>query len=441
MAMALRWGSTGSVRSGARALGGACLAGIVLLLLASAAEARVERLRWEDPNASGVAGFNLYVGSAPGVYGTPVDVGRPSKDSSGAHFYDLTVADAATIFVAVTAYDSQRRESAFSNERSYSPPSTGGDPAPEPEPEPAPEPEPSPSPGDGGDTDTGGGGGDTGSGGGGGTGGDTGSGGDSGGGGTGGGSGDPALIWSENFEALPTGNAVPSWMDTRNNGASQDDSLFRVASVSGNKVLTTSSTDAGLHSHYHGPGSAGWTAYEMRGRMRINDADGRIGVTAYSQYPSADVYYSVSTAWQTGEFEIHGHPNPWVQEIGVSCVSKRTGVVAQPNVWYRYRLLVEVETDVTRIRAKVWEDGRAQPSGWQADCSHELPELPYKGTVGVWSGRSGSKFWDDFEVIDIFGGSGQLEPQPIGPPGRPRSHRGSALPRPDPVARERRRVP
>jgi hypothetical protein len=407
--MAMGWGSTRTARAGARVLGAACLT-LALLLLATASQARIERLRWEDPNPSGVAGFKLYVGSTPGTYGTPIDVGRPAKDAAGAHHYDLSVADGATIFVAVTAYDSQGRESAFSNERSFGPTETPSEPEPEPQPEPEPEPEPAPSPspspspdpdsGDGGGTGSGGDGGDT----------------------TPGedpGEADPALIWSENFEAIPTGPVVPSWSDTRNDGASQDDSLFRVASLSGNKVLTTSSTETGIHSHYHGPGSEHWSAYELRGRMRIADAEGRIGVTAYSQYPSADAYYSFITAWQSGEFEIHGHPNPWLQETAVSCSPKGTGVVAAPNVWYRFRLRVEVETDDTRIRAKVWEDGRAEPGAWQADCSHEIPELPYKGTVGVWSGRGGQKYWDDFEVIDIFGGSGQPEPEPLGPPGRP----------------------
>ncbi|HEY8120033.1 MAG TPA: hypothetical protein VII78_01845 [Myxococcota bacterium] len=100
---------------GKRALRAAAL-GALLLGLASAASARSELLRWQHPNASAVAGFKVYVGSATGVYQTTLDVGMPTA-SAGVYSYSLQVPDGSTVFVAVSAYGSTGLEGAKSNEQ------------------------------------------------------------------------------------------------------------------------------------------------------------------------------------------------------------------------------------------------------------------------------------------------------------------------------------
>jgi hypothetical protein len=90
--------------------------GALLLALASAASARTEQLRWQHPDASTVAGFKVYVGNAPGVYQTTLDVGKPTA-SGGIFSYSLQVPDANTVYVSVSAYGATGVEGAKSNEQ------------------------------------------------------------------------------------------------------------------------------------------------------------------------------------------------------------------------------------------------------------------------------------------------------------------------------------
>jgi len=73
-------------------------------------------LRW-DYTASGAAGFVLYCGSSSRSYSTRVDVGNTDTYSIG------TLPAGATSFCAVTAYDSSKVESGYSNELSVLVPS------------------------------------------------------------------------------------------------------------------------------------------------------------------------------------------------------------------------------------------------------------------------------------------------------------------------------
>lgn len=89
---------------------------IASLSFASAVLARTEQLRWQHPNAASVTGFRVYVGNAAGVYQTTLDVGLPTP-SSGVYTYALSVPDANTVFVSVSAYGPTGLESPKSNEQ------------------------------------------------------------------------------------------------------------------------------------------------------------------------------------------------------------------------------------------------------------------------------------------------------------------------------------
>jgi len=188
----------------------------------------------------------------------------------------------------------------------------------------------------------------------------------------------------------------------------EDDSLFGVADLGGNHVFGTSSTKTNIHSHYVSSESAGWSAYEFRGRMLITDPNGGIGVTVHSQYPNTDAYYRIMR-WGDGDFYMEPHPYP----TPIDCESSRTGVVPQIDRWYRFRLEVVPGEVSTSIRAKVWQDGTSEPTTWQVRCEDLLSDRLDSGTVGVWSMSRGSKYWDDLEVIAPAGGI------PLGRPGKP----------------------
>ena len=102
-------------RAFSRALRAVAFAAL-LLLVASAAAARTELLRWQHPNPASVAGFKVYVGNAAGVYQTTLDIGMPTA-SGGVFSYSLQVPDANSVYIRVSAYGPTGLEGAKSNEQ------------------------------------------------------------------------------------------------------------------------------------------------------------------------------------------------------------------------------------------------------------------------------------------------------------------------------------
>lgn len=341
-------------RAHSSAIATALWTGASLIALAAPASARVETLRWSHPAASTVGGFRVHYGTTSGTYTQTIDIGMPTA-TAGVYTYALSVPDTATVYVASTAYKSGFPNSGYSNEKRFD----GIAPPPPPEPPPPP-----PS---------------------------------------------PAASWSQNFEAVATGTAVPGWRDTgANNGFNENDALLAVTSLSGNRVLSTSSTEVNIHSHLSTTGSDAWSNYELRGRMQVSSSTGGVGVTAYSRYPTEDKYYRLRR-YKTSAFELSAHGT------SPSCSQPITGVVPQPGQWYRFRLEIKPTGSSNSIRAKVWLSSSAEPAQWQASCTDSTATRPTAGTVGVWSMGDGSKYWDDLEVIPLSAGT----PTPTTPPPAP----------------------
>jgi hypothetical protein len=73
-------------------------------------------LEWDPNTESDLAGYKMYVGSASGVYGAPIDVGLATT-------YTVTnLQSGHTYYFAVSAYNSARLESGKSNEVVYAAP-------------------------------------------------------------------------------------------------------------------------------------------------------------------------------------------------------------------------------------------------------------------------------------------------------------------------------
>ena len=335
------------------ALGALALA----LALGQTAEARVETLRWSHSSVANVDGFRLHTGSSPGAYTTTIDVGKPSS-SNGIFSFNLNVADNATVYVAVTAYGAGFLESFYSNAKALAPVSTA----------PPPSPTPSPTPSE--------------------------------------------AVWSQDFEFSATGTSIPGWRDTgADSSFSENDSLFGVVSVSGDRLLSTSSSLSNIHSHLVSSGADQWSNYEVRGRMRNSDLRGGVGVTIYSQFPQADSYYRLRT-FGGNAFEMAPHPHG----ASVSCAPATTGVVPVANTWYRFRLRVTPLAGANSIQAKVWPDGTSEPTPWQTTCTDTRSNRPTKGAMGVYHSGPGTSQWDDFAVLLLGGSAGPQAPLPPPPP-------------------------
>ena len=86
---------------------------IALLLTANAHSAQLN-LAWDPNTEPELAGYKLYYGQSSGRYDSTVDVGNQIA-------YTLSgLEEGRTYYVAVTAYDADHSESAFSNELSIS---------------------------------------------------------------------------------------------------------------------------------------------------------------------------------------------------------------------------------------------------------------------------------------------------------------------------------
>ena len=86
---------------------------VVLLMWAMNTLAGQVSLAWDSSTSRAVAGYMLHYGQVSGNYTNKVDVGKVTSYSASG------LLDGATYYYAVTAYDSSRVESAFSNEVSW----------------------------------------------------------------------------------------------------------------------------------------------------------------------------------------------------------------------------------------------------------------------------------------------------------------------------------
>ena len=126
--------------------------------------------------------------------------------------------------------------------------------------------------------------------------------------------------------------------------------------------------------------------------MQVTHPDGGVGVTIYSDYPDSDGYYRLRR-YRGSAFHLSPHGSS-----GACVGSTETDVRPSALRWYQFRIQAFAEDSGVRVRAKVWEQGQAEPD-WQADCFHSAPHS--SGFPGVWSMGPGEKYWDDLELIPL----------------------------------------
>ena len=97
---------------------------LMLICLPASGHARTEIFRWIDgnPDPSPVAGFRIHFGTSSRSYFKTLDLGLPPADADGIRSAPFEVGDTALIYVAMTAYDADNVQSAFSNEQLRPPP-------------------------------------------------------------------------------------------------------------------------------------------------------------------------------------------------------------------------------------------------------------------------------------------------------------------------------
>ena len=93
----------------------AILAMLIILSLASIAQAAPVTLAWNPNTESDLAGYRIYWGDASRSYTAHVDVPAAANEQKQATI-DITPEDGRTVYFAATAYDEAGNESDYSNE-------------------------------------------------------------------------------------------------------------------------------------------------------------------------------------------------------------------------------------------------------------------------------------------------------------------------------------
>lgn len=197
----------------------------------------------------------------------------------------------------------------------------------------------------------------------------------------------------DDFEGYGEGKDPVGWKDTeKENSFTENPKLFSTRIIGNTVAFGTGSEDTNIHSHYIGNDAHLWTNYVYSGRMYLTDDNGGIGVTFLSGYPEEnDVYYRLRRYAQEPNFHISPH--------GTSVKGDTDSeITPEANAWYRFHIEVEDTGTQTNIRAKVWNEGEAEPEIFQIVAYDDSGTRITSGTIGVWTMSSGVKLFDDLAV-------------------------------------------
>jgi len=148
-------------------------------------------------------------------------------------------------------------------------------------------------------------------------------------------------------------------------------------------------------------GPLAWSGYEVTCDARIDGEDTGVGIDLHSRYVlGEDRMIELSrdgSRWaRGGRFTIFAHGSALQGR-------NNTGVLPEPNRWYRLKVRTEVERDRLLVRAKVWPADQSEPSRWQAEAEDRSPIRVTAGTVALWASGAGTVVYRNLRVVDRAG--------------------------------------
>jgi PKD repeat protein len=199
---------------------------------------------------------------------------------------------------------------------------------------------------------------------------------------------------NEDFEGWAVGADPTFWLDQAADTSLQDN--FEVLWSGDSRALGPTSTGSQrLYSTYAIPGVLVWQDYEYSGRVQLTDASGEAGLLVYSRYPAGEQkLYRLRSETGSGRFELSA--------VGTTLAGQTdTGVTVQADAWYRFRIQVKTGLDRVTLQARIWLDGQAEPSSWQAMVEDTSLDRITAGAVGLQTRGAGSKYLDDLVVTPL----------------------------------------
>ena len=228
----------------------------------------------------------------------------------------------------------------------------------------------------------------------------------------------PEVSYSDNFQSYKTQANPPGWIDTAvGNARPEALGLYKtwpepLDHKSSNVVYGTkqaSGTPEGRNPRIGAFSTLGTYAFsgqgrfEYRGRILRTTADARAGLTFFSSYPDADRYYLI------GLWSQPAGTNLTMQLFGMTggaadaSPAEFSGTVDSattltPNKWYRFLIQVDDAEGATKIRARFWPDGSAEPEAFSIDATDASESRLRGGRIGMWSAVRGEVYVDDLSA-------------------------------------------
>ncbi|MDD9941697.1 MAG: hypothetical protein OXU20_11695, partial [Myxococcales bacterium] len=214
-------------------------------------------------------------------------------------------------------------------------------------------------------------------------------------------------LLSEDFQSTAEGDFPAAWQETvpgePDHGTA--DREFAAARQGDASVLRCERPDDRTYARYAptgdgAPDPSAWTSYTYSGRLRYDRSatfprPPFVGVTVLTQSAGQGSHYSLRiNGDERFEFARVEDGSRGDELEGTAATRLR----AETNVWYRYRIEVDVRPDDTQLRAKIWRDGQVEPDGYALLAVDEDSERYRSGTVGVWVSRRASGDFDDLRV-------------------------------------------
>jgi RHS repeat-associated protein len=132
--------------------------------------------------------------------------------------------------------------------------------------------------------------------------------------------------------------------------------------------------------------------FEYSGRLLRTNDDTRIGLTFLSSYPESDRYYLIGL-WSTPS----GRLTMQLFGFGAGALTGTvdSDVSIDVNKWYRFLIQVDDADGSTKIRARFWQEGTAEPQTFAIDAADATASRLTSGRIGIWSAVKGEAYVDD----------------------------------------------